>query len=74
MCSCDLHSRPGEISNQPKQAVVEVKSAVVWRKVLLVLKVILRYWRLKFFLFGPEKSSKEGLEVATPENLKWKNA
>ena len=22
--------------------------------------------------FGPEKSSKEGLEVATPENLKWK--
>ena len=22
--------------------------------------------------FGPEKSPKEGLEVATPENLKWK--
>ena len=30
-------------------------------------------WAFKFFLFfGPEKSSKEGLEVATPENLKWK--
>ena len=29
-------------------------------------------WALKVFLFfGPEKSSKEGLEVATPENLKW---
>ena len=25
-----------------------------------------------FLFFGPEKSSKEGLEVATPENLKWK--
>ena len=49
------------------------KSAAFWRKVLLVLKLILRYGRLKFFLFfGPEKSSKEGLEVATPENLKWK--
>ena len=30
-------------------------------------------WAFKVFLFfGPEKSSKEGLEVATPENLKWK--
>ena len=44
-----------------------------WRKVILVPKVILRYGRSKVFLFfGPEKSSKEGLEVATPENLKWK--
>ena len=52
---------------------VEIISAVFWRKVLLVLKVILRYGIFKVFLFfGPEKSSKEGLEVATPENLKWK--
>ena len=30
-------------------------------------------WAFKVFLFfRPEKSSKEGLEVATPENLKWK--
>ena len=30
-------------------------------------------WAFKVFLFfGPEKSSKEGLEVATPKNLKWK--
>ena len=31
------------------------KSAAFWRKVLLVLKVILRYGHFKFFFFGPEK-------------------
>ena len=47
-------------------------AAVVWRKVLLVLKVILRYERLKFFFsLDWKKSPKEGLEVATPEILKW---
>jgi len=34
-------------------------SAVFWRKVLLVLKVILRYGQKVFLFFGPEKSSKE---------------
>ena len=30
-------------------------------------------WAFQVFLFfGPDKSSKEGLEVATLENLKWK--
>ena len=32
-------------------------SAVFWRNVTLVLKVILRYGRLKFFYFGPEKKA-----------------
>ena len=38
----------------------------------MVLKVILRYERLKFFFsMDWKKSPKEGLEVATPEILKW---
>ena len=45
----------------PVQLQVNI-SVVFWRKkVILVLKVILRYGRLKFFFFGPEKSPKEGL-------------
>ena len=34
--------------------------------------MILRYGHLKFFFLWTKKSSKEGLEVATPENRKWK--
>ena len=38
-----------------------------------MLKVILRYGRLKFFCsLDQKKSPKEGLKVGTPENLKWK--
>ena len=49
------------------------RSAVVWRKVLLVLKVILRYGHLKgFFILDKKISLKKGLKVSTPKNLKWK--
>ena len=41
---------------------LEVKSAVFWRKVILVPKVILRYEGLKvFFSLDPKKGPKEGL-------------
>ena len=39
---------------------------------MLWLKVILRYGHFKFFSLDQKKGPKEGLEVATPENLKWK--
>ena len=47
--------------------------AVFWRKVLLVLKVILRYVRLKFFvLWTRNKATRKAWRWPPPENLKWK--
>ena len=49
------------IWNVPYSNTIKLNSAVFWRKVLLVLKVILRYGRLKFFFFGPEEKPQRRL-------------
>ena len=46
---------------QHNSSIGKRNSAVFWRKVLLVLKVILRYGHLKFFFFGQEKHPIEWL-------------
>ena len=60
-------SRPGSRSSQldhlpphqrPQLSGEVNMSVVFWRKVILVLKMILKYGRLKFFFFGQEKKQR----------------
>ena len=60
---CFFNIPPSSLSN----------TAVVWRKVVLVQKMILIHSRLlKILFFGQKTSPKvDGLKFATLENLKW---